>query len=40
MDRLLIIADDFTGALDTGVQFSHMGITTRFFSMRIWTGII
>ena len=31
MDRLLIIADDFTGALDTGVQFSHMGITTQVF---------
>ena len=31
MDRLLIIADDFTGALDTGVQFSHMGITTPVF---------
>ena len=31
MDRLLIIADDFTGALDTGVQFSQMGITTQVF---------
>lgn len=26
MDRLLIIADDFTGALDTGIQFTKMGI--------------
>ena len=25
MDRLLIIADDFTGALDTGVQFAKNG---------------
>lgn len=28
MVKLLIIADDFTGALDTGVQFSKMGIDT------------
>lgn len=27
--RLLIIADDFTGALDTGVQFAARGIATR-----------
>jgi len=26
--KLLIIADDFTGALDTGVQFAHKGIKT------------
>ncbi|HFI0500852.1 TPA: four-carbon acid sugar kinase family protein [Streptococcus suis] len=26
--RLLVIADDFTGALDTGVQFSNLGIKT------------
>ena len=26
--RLLILADDFTGALDTGVQFSKKGIST------------
>ena len=26
---LLIIADDFTGALDTGVQFAARGIRTR-----------
>lgn len=28
MDRLLIIADDFTGALDTGVQFVSYGAVT------------
>lgn len=28
-DRLLIIADDFTGALDTGIQFTKMGIRVR-----------
>jgi D-threonate/D-erythronate kinase len=27
--RLLVIADDFTGALDTGVQFTQIGIPTR-----------
>lgn len=29
MAELLIIADDFTGALDTGVQFAARGIETR-----------
>lgn len=29
MSLLLIIADDFTGALDTGVQFAAHGISTR-----------
>ena len=29
MIKLLIIADDFTGALDTGVQFASRGISTR-----------
>lgn len=29
MAKLLIIADDFTGALDTGVQFSKRGAVTR-----------
>lgn len=29
MIRLLIIADDFTGGLDTGVQFAARGIRTR-----------
>ena len=28
MLKLLVIADDFTGALDTGVQFSNYGIST------------
>ena len=27
--RLLIIADDFTGALDTGVQLAKQGVPTR-----------
>ena len=29
MDKLLIIADDFTGALDTGIQFTKMGVRAR-----------
>lgn len=29
MEKLLIIADDFTGALDTGVQFAARGARTR-----------
>ena len=29
MIRLLIVADDFTGGLDTGVQFASRGIRTR-----------
>ena len=29
MVKLLIIADDFTGALDTGVQFAARGVKTR-----------
>ena len=29
MDKLLVIADDFTGALDTGVQFAAVGAATR-----------
>ncbi len=28
MDKLLVIADDFTGALDTGVRFAEEGIPT------------
>ena len=28
MIKLLVIADDFTGALDTGVQFSKKGVPT------------
>ena len=29
MDKLLVIADDFTGALDTGIQFVRMGIQSK-----------
>lgn len=32
MIKLLIIADDFTGALDTGVQFAKKGICTQIFT--------
>ena len=32
MIKLLIIADDFTGALDTGVQFAMSGVCTRVFT--------
>jgi len=32
MIKLLIIADDFTGALDTGVQFANLGVQTI-----VWT---
>jgi len=28
MQKLIVLADDFTGALDTGVQFSKQGIST------------
>ncbi|HRR92238.1 MAG TPA: four-carbon acid sugar kinase family protein, partial [bacterium] len=28
MPKLLIIADDLTGALDTGIQFSKIGVDT------------
>lgn len=34
MTRLLIIADDFTGALDTGVQLAKRGIDTLVAVMR------
>lgn len=34
MLRLLIIADDFTGALDTGVQFASCGAITRVITDR------
>lgn len=33
MIKLLVIADDFTGALDTGVQFAGKGITTKVLNM-------
>ena len=29
MARTLVIADDFTGALDTGIQFAKNGIQTQ-----------
>lgn len=32
MVKLLIIADDFTGALDTGIQFAKRGICTQVFT--------
>lgn len=32
MVKLLIIADDFTGALDTGVQFAKRGIDTQVYT--------
>lgn len=32
MVRLFIIADDFTGALDTGIQFAKRGIKTQVFT--------
>lgn len=32
MVKLLIIADDFTGALDTGIQFAKRGIRTQVFT--------
>lgn len=31
MSKLLVIADDFTGALDTGVQFAKNGIVSKVF---------
>lgn len=34
MVKLLIIADDFTGALDTGVQFAASGAETRVVTNR------
>lgn len=33
MFRLLVLADDFTGALDTGVQFSSRGISTLVYDL-------
>ena len=32
MVKLLIIADDFTGALDTGIKFVNKGIATQVFT--------
>ena len=34
MVKLLIIADDFTGALDTGIQFVNKGIATQVFTKK------
>ncbi|MDL2295523.1 four-carbon acid sugar kinase family protein [Lachnospiraceae bacterium OttesenSCG-928-E19] len=34
MVKLLILADDFTGALDTGVQFAKRGVETQVFTDR------
>lgn len=31
MFQLLVIADDYTGALDTGIQFASRGISTRLY---------
>jgi D-threonate/D-erythronate kinase len=36
MVKLLILADDFTGALDTGVQFSGKGIRTQVVVSSRW----
>ena len=38
MVKLLIIADDFTGALDTGIQFAKKGIETQVFRNRTGSG--
>lgn len=35
MVKLLMIADDFTGALDTGIQFVKKGIKTQVFTEQI-----
>lgn len=35
--RLLIIADDFTGALDTGVQFAACGASTRVITDQVFS---
>jgi len=32
MDKLLIIADDFTGSLDTGIQFCKNGVRAKVVS--------
>ena len=36
MVKLLIIADDFTGALDTGIQFKKRGSVHRFSQKQSW----
>jgi len=37
MIKLVVIADDFTGALDTGVQFAGKGISTKIINERTIT---
>ena len=32
MPELLVVADDFTGALDTGVRFASLGLRTQVFA--------
>lgn len=39
MVKLLILTDDFTGALDTGVQFSEKGIPTQVVVSKKWPRI-
>ncbi|MBU5478653.1 four-carbon acid sugar kinase family protein [Eubacterium sp. MSJ-13] len=39
MVELLILTDDFTGALDTGVQFSEKGILTQVVVSKEWPDI-
>lgn len=39
MIKLLILTDDFTGALDTGVQFSGKGIPTQVVVSKEWPQI-
>lgn len=36
MVKLLIIADDFTGALDTGVKFAKQGAVTKVVTGTGW----
>ena len=38
MMKLLVIADDFTGALDTGVQFAEKGVSTKVLKQSSLTG--
>lgn len=33
MTKLLVIADDFTGALDTGIQFVRQGVSTKIITI-------
>ena len=38
MNKLLVIADDYTGALDTGVQFSKKGVSTLVLTLPQLSG--